>query len=69
MQAGDMVRFRQRAVREDNVIDKTKPPWHVGLLIEYHTWEKIATIMCDGVVHRIASRDVQLHARGVHESR
>tara|TARA_B100000700_G_C14932118_1_gene802464 strand:+ start:1169 stop:1315 length:147 start_codon:yes stop_codon:yes gene_type:complete len=31
----------------------------VGLLLEYHSWEKIATILCEGEIYKIHGRDVQ----------
>ncbi len=34
--------------------------WVTGFLLEYHSWEKIATILYDGEIFRIAARDVQL---------
>ncbi len=39
-----------------------KPP-NIGLLVEYNTWEKIATILYEGELLRIRARDVQLHKR------
>ena len=52
MKAGDLVRFRHP--------NATYPPQtRFGLLIEYHTWEKMATILYDGGLLRVAARDVQ----------
>ena len=62
MKAGDIVRFAS------NASDKSDP-WKQGLLIEYHVWEKIATILHNGLIYRVAARDVQLHSRGTHEDR
>ena len=31
-------------------------PWLVGLLIEYHSWEKMATIMYKGEIIRVQAR-------------
>ena len=69
MKAGDIVRFKTAT----HLVDEMEPltataPWKVGLLVEYHTWEKIATILHEGEMVRVAARDVQLHTRGVHES-
>ena len=63
MKAGDIVRFVK------SIDDMAYHPWRKGLLIEYHVWEKIATILCDGCIYRVAARDVQLHSRGTHEDR
>ncbi len=67
MKAGDIVRFRKSGMLKHDFPDEAGVPWKVGLLVEYHTWEKIATILHDGEMHRISARDVQLHTRGVHE--
>ena len=69
MQAGDIVRFRNSGLlNHDFPYEYVEIPWKVGLLVEYHTWEKIATILHDGEVLRVAARNVQLHTRGAHES-
>ena len=47
MQTGDMVRVR---------IDDGSC---LGLLIQYHTWEKIATVLCDGELLRLHASQVQ----------
>ena len=55
MKAGDMVRFKSWA--------HVRPPGsrkqELGLLIEYHAWEKVATIMFNGEIIRVAARDVE----------
>ena len=53
MNAGDMVRFR-----EDN-----EATWHVGILIEYEKWYKIAKVLCRGEILSLHARHVQLHSR------
>ena len=35
----------------------------VGLLVEYHTWEKIANVLFNGRIHRIHVQPVELHKR------
>ena len=52
MKSGDMVRFLHTFAFDRG--------WVTGFLLEYHSWEKIATILYDGEVFRIAARDVQL---------
>ena len=54
MKAGDLVRFR---------LPEHPFGWTVGLLIEYHKWEKIATVLYNDEVLRIAARDVQKYGR------
>ncbi len=43
MRNGDLVRFREREVHYDmgGAIEGIGP-WSIGLLVEYHPWEKIA---------------------------
>jgi hypothetical protein len=51
MKAGDMVRVR---------IDVgSRSHWHVGLLVEYHAWEKIATVLHEGDLLRLHASQVQ----------
>ena len=51
MKAGDVVRFwKPIEIFEYGACGETT----LGLLIEYHTWEKVATVMDnEGVVHRV----------------
>lgn len=51
MKAGDLVRFwKPTEVFEYGAAGETT----IGLLVEYHKWEKVATVMDnDGVIHRI----------------
>ena len=55
MKAGDIVRFKS------SVIDLVNHPlpWRVGLLVEYHTWEKIATVLYEGKMLRCRAEHVQ----------
>jgi len=62
MKAGDIVRFY------GPFLEHGEPgPWRFGLLVEYHTWEKIATIMYKEELIRVRAGHVQLHARGNNE--
>ena len=66
MQAGDLVRFRPPYYikQVDGVVGKGgESVWFMGLLIEYHKWEKIATILYDDAMLRIPARDVQKFGR------
>ena len=62
-----MVRFRAPYGYYDwdpnESIEDQQRPWLVGLLIEYHKWEKIASILYDDVVMRLPARDVQKYGR------
>ena len=55
MRTGDLVRFREKHQPWD---------WKIGLLVEYYTWEKIASILCEGEILRVAAANVQLYKRG-----
>ena len=61
MKVGDMVRFR--APHPSFVDGDFDRPWLVGLLIEYRKWEKIATIMYNDELIRVAARDTQKYGR------
>ncbi len=58
MKTGDLVRFRKEEF-------PVKPgdcgmwQWKLGLLIQYHTWEKIGTILCEGKLIRVRAEDIQ----------
>jgi len=55
MRAGDLVRFKYTgAVAEE---------WKIGLLKEYHTWEKVATILFEGKEIRVAASLTEIHKR------
>ena len=53
MKAGDLVRFKY--TRSD------KNGWKIGLLKEYHTWEKIATIIFEGGEVRVGASLTSLY--------
>jgi len=55
MKAGDLVRFKYTWSDHEG--------WKIGLLKEYHTWEKIATIIYEGKDIRVAASLTQLHKR------
>ena len=40
------------------------PPWRLGVLVEYQSWEKITTVLSDGTLHRVPARDVEKYGRG-----
>jgi hypothetical protein len=62
VQNGDLVRFKKLAVitaRGGVFGFDESSQWVIGLLVEYHVWEKIATILYEGKVYRIRASDVQ----------
>ena len=63
VRAGDLVRFRQLGWGNSDFDHKPEEIWKTGLLIEYHKWEKIATLLYDDKILRIAAKDVQKYGR------
>jgi len=68
VKSGNLVRFRAphwlgRRYVSQMELEEDKREWLVGLLVEYHKWEKIATILYDDELLRIAARDVQKYGR------
>lgn len=55
MKAGDLVRFKYTWSDHEG--------WKIGLLKEYHTWEKIATIIYEGKEVRVMASLTQIHKR------
>jgi len=55
MRAGDLVRFKYTGAYAEE--------WKIGLLKEYHTWEKIATILFEGKEYRVRASLAQIHKR------
>jgi len=58
MRPGDLVRFKE-IIFYGNPTTYTN--WKIGLLKEYHTWEKIATIIYNGKEIRVAASLSELH--------
>ncbi len=54
-----MVRFMHEEFPAKRPTDCRMWEWKIGLLIEYHTWEKIATILCEGKVYRVRASEVE----------
>ena len=70
MKPGDLVRFRYSPIMArlgEDVLGAPRhggnTPWLMGLLIEYHQWEKIATVLYNDTLIRVAARDVQKYGR------
>ena len=55
MKAGDLVRFKYTWSDHEG--------WKVVLLKQYHTWEKIATIIYEGKEVRVAAGLTEIHKR------
>ena len=64
MIAGDLVRFKDWEVHPMHKNDCGVWEWRTGLLIEYQSWEKVATILHLGKIIRIRAGDVQIVTRG-----
>ena len=55
MKTGDLIRFKiSNPPRHD-----TSEEWKIGLLLEYHTWEKIGTVLYEGKIYRVSARVIQ----------
>lgn len=52
MRPGDLVRFWKGFQHRGGKA-------YLGLLIEYHTWEKIATVLYNGETYRIRAENVE----------
>ena len=60
MKTGDLVRFKSiGAGRHDIPKYADDGKWRLGLLIEYETWEKLATVLYMGALHRVQSQNIQ----------
>ena len=60
MKTGDLVRFKCiGAGKTDNPPYSKDGEWRIGLLIEYHTWEKIGTILYRGQIFRARADAIQ----------
>ena len=67
MKTGDLVRFRPPyyIASVDGVLTPEREvDWLIGLLLEYHKWEKIATILYSDEHLRVPARDVQKLGKG-----
>ena len=59
MRSGDLVRFRATHWLGGAGKPESERPWLVGLLIKYEKWEKIATVLYNDELLRLAARNVQ----------
>ena len=63
MKPGDLVRFRAPHWLGGAGLEESQRPWLIGLLVEYESWEKMATVFHEGKNIRIAARNVQKSGR------
>ena len=62
MKPGDLVRFKQIVTGNHDQHPLRHPldgQWRIGLLIEYHTWEKVGTVLYRGRTYRIRAENMQ----------
>ena len=61
MKTGDIVRFKMvgELVVKDGILQRPQEYWVIGLLVEYNAWEKIATVLHNGIIKRIRASEVQ----------
>jgi hypothetical protein len=75
MKVGDMVRIRRKKLKPKQVFSSGpldyEEWWDEGGVVvdDYHSWEKIVSVLHSGKVERIAARDVQLMQRIPSENR
>ena len=68
MKSGDIVRFRLPYWKKVNGGEEGEEPVctlknKIGLLVEYEQWNKIAIILYEGNLLRVAGRDVEKSGR------
>mgnify|MGYP001258583597 FL=1 len=55
MKTGDLVRFKRLGTspRPDS------EEWRIGLLLEYHSWEKVGTVLYESNIYRVRAENIQ----------
>lgn len=66
MKTGDIVRFTTRLEGDEWCDDDDIKP-RLGLLVEYHSWKKIASVLYEGKIHRWPGRLVEKAGKKDHE--
>ena len=61
MKTGDMVRFRKLEYYSDLAGPEEK--WEIGLLIEFHKREKMATVLFNDDLLKLSVNDVQKYGK------
>ena len=69
MKPGDLVRFPAPHWLGGAGMPQADRPKLVGLLVSYETWEKIAEVMYNGEILRLAAREVEKAGKKDYESR
>jgi hypothetical protein len=69
MKAGDLIRFRTPHWLGGTEVPEDQCPWLVGLLIEYHVWEKMTTVLYEGKIVRLQARRVEKCGKNAHRER
>jgi len=77
MQAGEIVRFRNVCnvspsdwyYQDPEGLKSENIPWVIGILVEYHSWEKIASILHEDKIVRVSSKNVEKAGKRDYESR
>ena len=60
MKTGDLVRFKCiGAGKTDCPPYAQDGKWRIGLLLEYHTWEKVGTVLYRGQIFRVRADSIQ----------
>jgi|MDTB01.1.fsa_nt_gb hypothetical protein len=59
MKTGDLVRFREEIYKRKKPTDCGIWESKIGLLLEYNTWEKVASVLCDGKVLRVRAEEIE----------
>ena len=57
MKSGDLVRFKGWYI--SSAKENSEQEWRIGLLLEYHTWEKVGTVLWNGNTYRIRAENIQ----------
>ena len=65
MKVGDMVKFRDITNHSTEELSE----WKIGLLVEYQSWYKTATVLHNGEVRRLPGRIVCKAGKKDYESR
>tara|TARA_Y100001938_G_C7995210_1_gene381683 strand:+ start:101 stop:322 length:222 start_codon:yes stop_codon:yes gene_type:complete len=63
MKVGDLVRFCLSKLPRQKDTDCGVWEWKMGLLVEYNTWEKVATVLYKGKLIRVRAGEVEKAGR------
>jgi len=57
VKSGDLVRFKGWHI--SSAKENSKQEWRIGLLLEYHPWEKVGTVLWNGNTYRVRAENIQ----------